>query len=560
MTGKVAIALFTYIMLFETAFPSLFSHINTYKCNFRYVKDEQEWSWWASHFDVMVHGDTEALVYCKNLNPDMKFLLYQLDLTVMQDDQTELNDLAEFCADNGYEFEDCFLHFYDDTRCVLRPGDTVTVPGWIGGSAQSKEEARLPGYRWTSYRWVYWPAYEAVQRYHGSKFWEITHHEYPGGHYYDGIFLDEHCPGISYNLPTIISGGTVLEYLGVLEIDDAYIGDVADMLQTERTMMGDEKLLLPNTGNWYDYRIKWQGLAAKGVQTEIWIYMKKEYGPPYWDFAKFFADSSRYFVFYTAERGEQTGIPAGSYPSYQDREDIYLLASYYIQKDTLNYFAIGGGWDQPLVESCWFPAIEYDVGEPIDTHYLYQTGVDPTGHGYRIYARDYTKARILIRPLDRWDRVDFGDNTAVVCDLGEAYRPLQADGSLGESTTQFVLRNSEAAILTLLTGCDSEVSPPYHEYVVLLPCFPNPFIQKTKIPYRIGNTSTREDLTGMDLKVYNVYGQLVRTLINGHYGPGLYVTEWDGCNDQGRPLSNGSYFYVLSSGDKLCIQKAILLK
>jgi M6 family metalloprotease-like protein len=50
------------------------------------------------------------------------------------------------------------------------------------------------------------------------------------------------------------------------------------------------------------------------------------------------------------------------------------------------------------------------------------------------------------------------------------------------------------------------------------------------------------------LKVYNVAGQAIRTLVDGEQHPNYYAVTWDGRNGKGKPVANGVYFYKLTSG------------
>ena len=80
----------------------------------------------------------------------------------------------------------------------------------------------------------------------------------------------------------------------------------------------------------------------------------------------------------------------------------------------------------------------------------------------------------------------------------------------------------------------------------LLQNFPNPFNPETWIPYRLGADS---DVT---LSIYNVQGQLMRQLNLGEQTAGEYSTReraayWDGRNSRGEHVSNGIYFYQLST-------------
>jgi len=71
---------------------------------------------------------------------------------------------------------------------------------------------------------------------------------------------------------------------------------------------------------------------------------------------------------------------------------------------------------------------------------------------------------------------------------------------------------------------------------------PNPFNPETFISFDL---PTRAKTT---LKVYNMTGQLVRTLIKDQaYEAGYYSTIWDGRNDRGSQASSGVYFYQLKA-------------
>jgi hypothetical protein len=76
--------------------------------------------------------------------------------------------------------------------------------------------------------------------------------------------------------------------------------------------------------------------------------------------------------------------------------------------------------------------------------------------------------------------------------------------------------------------------------------YPNPFNPDTWIPYQLKEDS---DVT---VDIYNMTGQLVRTLELGHKSAGLYVAKeravrWDGKNNDGDKVASGIYFYQLKT-------------
>ncbi len=83
----------------------------------------------------------------------------------------------------------------------------------------------------------------------------------------------------------------------------------------------------------------------------------------------------------------------------------------------------------------------------------------------------------------------------------------------------------------------------------LLQNYPDPFNPSTTIEYSIPHI---EDVT---LKIYDVLGRLVTTLVSGEKSAGNYTVEFNGSN-----LSSGIYFYQIQAGNFVEAKKMILLK
>jgi hypothetical protein len=84
--------------------------------------------------------------------------------------------------------------------------------------------------------------------------------------------------------------------------------------------------------------------------------------------------------------------------------------------------------------------------------------------------------------------------------------------------------------------------------------YPNPFNPQTTIAFSLKN---RGQVT---LKVYNVNGELVRTLANESRSAGAHQLTWDGRNDAGETVSSGVYFYKLVTSNFSQTKKMVLLK
>jgi hypothetical protein len=89
--------------------------------------------------------------------------------------------------------------------------------------------------------------------------------------------------------------------------------------------------------------------------------------------------------------------------------------------------------------------------------------------------------------------------------------------------------------------------------------YPNPFNPSTKIEYEVPSRSH------VQLAVYDILGQLVRTLVNADHSNGHYSVAWDGTNETGRQVATGMYIYRLEAADgtgsaTVLTKKMVLLK
>jgi hypothetical protein len=96
-----------------------------------------------------------------------------------------------------------------------------------------------------------------------------------------------------------------------------------------------------------------------------------------------------------------------------------------------------------------------------------------------------------------------------------------------------------------------------HPARLLLSSFPNPFRSATLILYRIPEgTGT----VPVDLRIFDLEGRLVRTLVAGPQPPGGHEIRWDGMDDAGRPVASGIYPYRLRAGEDALARKLILIR
>jgi len=84
--------------------------------------------------------------------------------------------------------------------------------------------------------------------------------------------------------------------------------------------------------------------------------------------------------------------------------------------------------------------------------------------------------------------------------------------------------------------------------------YPNPFNPSTTIRYNLP-----EDIK-ITLRIYDITGRVIRTLVNHTQPAGIYKTVWNGTTDIGKPSSSGMYFAQIQAGDYSHVIKMLYIK
>jgi hypothetical protein len=113
------------------------------------------------------------------------------------------------------------------------------------------------------------------------------------------------------------------------------------------------------------------------------------------------------------------------------------------------------------------------------------------------------------------------------------------------STNESVLSNTVSG---LITGVSQHSSKNPSHYA-LEQNYPNPFNPSTSIQFDLPQTGFTT------LKVYNLLGQEVATLVNETKPAGSYTVQWNALN-----MTTGMYFYKLTSGALTQVKKMVLVK
>ncbi len=83
---------------------------------------------------------------------------------------------------------------------------------------------------------------------------------------------------------------------------------------------------------------------------------------------------------------------------------------------------------------------------------------------------------------------------------------------------------------------------------------PNPFNPATTIPFVLDAASH------VQLRVYDVRGAVIATLVDGMLPEGRHTIAWNGRNSAGRPVSSGTYLYGLVAGKQRLSRKMVLVR
>jgi hypothetical protein len=90
--------------------------------------------------------------------------------------------------------------------------------------------------------------------------------------------------------------------------------------------------------------------------------------------------------------------------------------------------------------------------------------------------------------------------------------------------------------------------------LALEPNAPNPFRETTRIPF------TLDADAHVTVRVYDVRGALVTTLLDGPLAQGSHDVSWNGADTNGRRVASGAYFYTLNTGQRMQSRKMLLVR
>lgn len=145
-----------------------------------------------------------------------------------------------------------------------------------------------------------------------------------------------------------------------------------------------------------------------------------------------------------------------------------------------------------------------------------------------------------------WDQLNQGLDTAIVYQL--AFSPTNP--SVMYAATKDGLYRLEGQSVVVNAG-ESHTNP---AGLTLRQNTPNPFNPSTTISFILPQPGA------VNLSVYSITGQKVRTLVSGKLPAGAHSASWDGRDDSGRPVSSGVYLLRLKAGNMTATGRMLLMK
>lgn len=105
-----------------------------------------------------------------------------------------------------------------------------------------------------------------------------------------------------------------------------------------------------------------------------------------------------------------------------------------------------------------------------------------------------------------------------------------------------------------ITDVEDEIGDVVTKKFTLGQNYPNPFNPATAIEYSLDNAGD------VEIAVYNILGQKVKTLLKGYVPAGEYRIVWNGTDEEGISVASGVYLYKIKSKDQTETKKMVLMR
>lgn len=167
--------------------------------------------------------------------------------------------------------------------------------------------------------------------------------------------------------------------------------------------------------------------------------------------------------------------------------------------------------------------------------------------------------RMLLPPVGvdsvSWQLIAADSNNIPLRQAYWNYLVLRVEGSEGIHNPFYILDvyNRTRGVLLGLIGI-KPIGNEIPNKFELAQNYPNPFNPTTIIKFSIAKISN------VTIKIYDLTGRLVNTIVNQKLNPGKYSAEWNSLNTAGQNVASGVYFYRIETSDFTDTKKMILVK
>lgn len=214
------------------------------------------------------------------------------------------------------------------------------------------------------------------------------------------------------------------------------------------------------------------------------------------------------------------------------------------------------------------PPLDLETGQAIATEVLIHSLVSVGGIQFDTSPGGLTG--VVLAPAAQHMSLVFGNHRILIFGTGEsAQMVLPGNGLIAtlESGVEQIVSDpivgdtwgrplpvelaGNKLVVGSTTSIQDESLPRKYE---LLQNFPNPFNPTTNIRFSLAEKGN------INLAIYNILGQKIRTLIDGSREAGAYEVLWDGRNDAGLSVSSGVYLYRLKVNGFSKVLKLMVLR
>jgi hypothetical protein len=398
------------------------THITTFMTDFYYSWTSSERTWAGQHYDMAMSGSGSAW---RAVNPTVTHMSYALLWSMLVGSSGSLatgyySDMQSwFASHTQYSLEKAFVH---------------------KRGASFNQSGRVYYYRLGAWRWAINPKDPGAIAYTVSRTQRIAAAD-------GGVFFDE------------ASSGDMTSTLGDMQEFASrtdYVAAMANVIGQAKSAVGSKMIML-NTAGYTTPLDSINSLRAGAVHLEQFNSFRWSGMYDHWRWVANLASQGVFVDVVSAYStndmpGMASFYPAGNSPSNTQRAKLWELASYYLSLPASGARNVAvqleSYWSVPY-STIWTKAQEANIGRPVTPMWESSRGTDPLGQRYVIYARDFERARVILRLQQGWGSQNYSDGSAITINLpnDERWIPLNADGTVQNAVDLLRLRNSEAVIL-----------------------------------------------------------------------------------------------------------------